>query len=171
MQERIQRRGFSGTCRPRDEEYAVRAADDLVDYREIAFVESKVAHLHEISGFREKTQRYGLAPGGRHRGNADVYVFAADSYADASVHRQAFFRYIKVRHDLYARDYGGFEPVQLRGHVDLVQHSVDAVAYAQFRLHRLHVYIGGALAVGLGDDLVYEFDDGRLFAHLAHVDF
>ena len=51
-----------------------------------------------------------------------------------------------------------------------MQHAVDAVADAQFRLLRLDVDVRRALAVGFRDDPVHELDDARLFALGADVD-
>ena len=48
--------------------------------------------------------------------------------------------------------------------------SVAPWRSASLRLLRLDVDIGRALAVGFGDDLVYELDDRRFFAHLVDVD-
>ena len=144
--------------------------DDLVDDRVVALVEAEVVHLDEVAALREKSERNRLAVRGGHRRYADVDVLASDADADAAVHREALLGDIEVRHDLDTRDDRALEAVQLRRNVDLVEHAVDAVADSKFRLLRLDVDIGRALAVGFGDDLVYELDDRRLFAHLVDVD-
>ena len=133
--------------------------DDLADDGIVALVEAEIVHLDEVAALREKTQRNGFAVGGRHCGYADVDILSADPYADSAIHRQTLFGDIEVGHDLYSRNDGGLQAVQLRRHVDLVKHAVDAVANAQLGLLRLDVDIGRALPVGFGDDLVDEADD------------
>ena len=112
----------------------------------------------------------GLAPRAGHGGDADVDVLAAEADADAAVHREALLGDVEVGHDLDAGDDRALEAVQLRRHVHLVQHAVDAVADAQLRLLRLDVDVRRALAIGLGDDPVHELDDGGLLALGPHVD-
>ena len=168
--ERVERRRLARARRPRHEEDAVRTVDDLADYRVVALVEAEVVHLDEVAALREKSERNRLAVRGRHGRDTDIDVLARYADADAAVHREALLGDIEVRHDLDTRDDRALESVQLGRDVDLVEHAVDAVADSEFRLLRLDVDIGRALAVGFSDDLVYELDDRRLFAHLVDVD-
>ena len=169
-EERIERGRLSRTRRPRDEEDAVRPVDDLADYRVVALVEAEVVHLDEVAALRKKSERNRLTVRGRHGRDTDVDVLASDANADTAVHREALLGDIEVRHDLDTRDDRALEAVKLGRNVDLVEHAVDAVAYPELRLLRLDVDIGRSLSVGFGDDLVYELDDRRLFAHLVDVD-
>ena len=168
--ERVERRRLAGASGSRHEEDAVRSVDDLADDRVVALVEAEVVHLDEVAALREKSERDRLTVRGRHGRDTDVDVLASDANADTAVHREALLGDIEVRHDLDTRDDRALEAVQLGRNVDLVEHAVDAVADSKLRLLRLDVDIGRALAVCFGDDLVYELDDRRLFAHLVDVD-
>ena len=170
VEEGVEAGGFARAGGAGDEDDAVGAGDELVGEGVVALAHAQVLELDEVAGFLEQAQGDALAVGGGAGGDADVDVLAVEADADATVHRQALLGDVEVGHDLEAGDDGGLEAVDLRRHVDLVQHPVDPVADAQLVLHRLHVDVGGALAVGLGDDLVHEADDRGLLPHLVHVD-
>ena len=81
--------------------------------------------------------------------------------------RQPALSDIELRHQLEARDDGGFELTRRRFLIP--EHAVDAVADAEFFFERLDVDIAGALFNGLGDHRIDETNDGRFARHVAEV--
>lgn len=155
---------------PGDKKNAVGPVDELDHVLEVELVEAEILNLDEVSGFLQQAEGNGLAPRGGHGGNTDIDILAVDAHTDASIHGQALLGDIQVGHDLDTGNDGGLEFVQLRGNVDLVQHSVDAVPDAQLVFHWLDVNIRRALTVCLGDDLVHELDDGSVGIFRIHVE-
>ena len=147
----------------------MRLVNQLFQHRLVLRIQAKSIHAQQTAAAHEQPKADALAVDGGHRGNADIDFLAADAQADAAVLRQAFFRDVHARHDLDAGDDRGLETLQLRGHRRLVQHAVHAVPDAQVGLHRFHVDIRRPVLVGFPDDLIHEFDDGRLLVQLAEV--
>jgi len=105
--------------------------------------------------------------GGRHGGDTQVELLAADPVHDASVLRQAALGNIQPRHDLDAgNDRAG--RARRRG-FDFLQHAVDTVTHLEPVLERLDVNIGGARLDRALEDQVDQANDRGLGSQVAQV--
>ena len=109
-----------------------------------------------------------FAVDGGQRGDTQVDVLVAHLHVEASVLGHAALGDVQAGHDLHA---AGDRGLQLARHGQYVaQQAVDAHAYGEFRLARLHVDVAGALGDGALDDGVHQADGrglvGALLAHL-----
>src|SRR5690242_812597 len=86
---------------------------------------------------------------------------------DAAVLRQTLLSDVELRHDLDAGDERVPKPERRVHHV--VEHAVDAEAYAHLLLVGLDVNVGGPALQRVGEKYVDESDDGRVLAHAREV--
>ncbi len=131
-------------------------------------VETEAAQIVEIAGRTvEQTHDDAFAEQRRQRGNAEIDLAAENADLDAAVLRQAAFGDVELRHQLQARDDGGFQFA--RRLLLIEEHAIHAEADAEFLLERLDVNVAGALLDGLRDHGVDQPDDGRFARHVAQV--
>ena len=71
--------------------------------------------------------------------------------------------------DFHPGDDGRLEPLDLRGHGHFLEHSVNAVADAQFVFERLEVDVRRAQFNGVAQHLVDEADDGGILGGAVQV--
>ena len=112
---------------PRDEDRAVRLAQELLHCGEVLRVHAQVLEGVEREFLREHADDDRLAVWRRQRGDAQVDRPVVDAQLDAAVLRTAPLGDVHVRHDLDAAGHLG--PRRLREPHDLVQHAVDPVAH------------------------------------------
>ena len=110
----------------------------------------------------EQTHHDRFAVQHRNDGNADVHLGVINAHLDAAVLRQAFFGDVEVAQNFDARNDGRLKALELRGHGNVLQLAVNAVADAEFVLERFEMDVRRAQFDGVLQNLVDEADDGRL---------
>src|SRR5450756_1700450 len=163
----VQGRRFAGAGGTRDDDHAIRLADDVVEEVQRITEESKVLKGHHGTALVQDTHNDLLAVDGRQRTDAEVDGLVLDAQGDTAVLRLAPLGDIHVGHDLDAREHAGLDVT--RQLLLLLQDTVDTVADAQMVFLWFHVDIRRALDDGLGDDGVDQPDDGRVLTHLTQL--
>ncbi len=170
VEKRIQRCGLARTGRTRDQKNAIRPADHFLDRAPVVRVQSELPELDETAALLQQAEADALAVDRRHGRHADIDILPIHADADPAVHGHPLLGDVHVGHHLEPRNDRRFQAVELLRHIDAVENAVNPIADAQFLFHRFDMDVGGALAVGLGDDLVDETDDRGILPHLADVD-
>src|SRR5450756_793322 len=163
----VEGRRLAGAGRTRDDDHAVRLADDIVEQGQRIIEESKVLEWHHGSALVQDTQDDLFTVDSGQGANAEVDGLVLDTQGDAAVLGLAPLGDIHVGHDLDTREHAGLDVA--RQVLLLLQDTVDTVADAQVVLLWLHVDIRRALDDGLGDDRVDQPDDGRVLTHLTQL--
>ena len=110
----------------------------------------------------ENTHDDRFAMVGRHRVHAEVEIAPVDLHLDTAVLRDALLGDFHLRHDLETRKDRALQTLRRRVH--LAEGSVDAIAHAEFLLHRLKMDIGTLHLDRIGDEHRAKPDDRRVVA-------
>src|SRR5207253_1157421 len=143
--------------RPRYQENAVGAFDDLLEHGEVRLAEAQLLDGHLNVGLVQDPHDDRLAVGRGQNADAQVVVPSLDVHFDSAVLRPAFLGDVESRHDLQTGQDRGQQPP--RGTVALHQQTVDPVPDANPALERLDVNVAGAQAHGFLDNQVDQLDD------------
>ncbi len=153
---------------PGDQKNSVRQRRVILHAVEHVLVEAEAFQIVEIAGRAvQQTHHDAFAVKRGQRGNAEVDFAAQRFDLDAAVLRQAALGDIQLRHQLHARNDGGFHLARRRILTD--QHAVDAIADAKIFFERLNVNIAGALFDRQADHGVDHANDGRFAGHVAQM--
>ena len=153
LQGRIEGGRLAAAGRAGHQDDAVRRGHERPEDIEVPLREAEVLHLLEDHVRIEDTHHHLLAEGNRHRGDADLDVFAAPlPHLDAAVLGAAFFGDIHARQELDAR--GDRRVYRLGQVVDGVQAAVDAEAHHRHAALGLDMDVAGALLEGVMEDMV-----------------
>ena len=139
VQEGVQTGRLAGTGRACDEEDAVRHGDDAVDLLLVVGVEAELRDVELDAGLVEDTHDDGFAVGGGDGGHTEIEPDAGNFDLDASVLRHALLGDVHLGHDLDAADDVRLKVFRRAFH--FAERAVDAVADAEFLLHRLQMNI------------------------------
>ena len=156
----VERRRFSRSRRPCDEDDAVRLCDRMGNDAIMPFVEAQIFEIEQNRLLIEDTHGDALAVDGGSGGDADVDIATGDFEADSTVLWDAFFGDIETAHDLDADDDGAVESLGRTG--DFFEHAIDAESEDDAIFGGFDMDIGGSLAHGLLEDHVHELDNRPL---------
>ena len=166
----VERGRLARPRRPRDQDDAVRPADQAVERGVVVRREAELLQAQAGVAAVQDAHDHALAVAGRQRGDAHVHAAPLQPHGDAAVQRQPALGDVHLGHDLDARDGRGQE--RARHGPDDLQLAVNAVADLEVALARLDVDVRGPPADGVGEQGVDEADDRRLVAlaqRLGHV--
>jgi hypothetical protein len=88
---------------------------------------------------------------------------------DSTVLRQSLLGNIQMAENFYARNDGGLKAFDLRRHRNFLQHTVDAVANAQFVFEGFEVNVRRAQLDGVAQHLIDEANDRRVLGGVVEV--
>jgi len=158
----VKRRRLTGTGRPRDEERAGRAQEDLRQLRLHVVGQAEIRERRDLLRLVDETHDDRLALDRRQDRDADVHHAPGSLriQCDAAVLRLAALGDVELRQNLEARRHPRRET--LRDALHLVQHAVDAQPDDERVVLRLPVDVRGAVLGGLEDHRVDEADERRV---------
>ena len=160
-----QRGGLAGAGRARDQHDAAGGPQPAAEQIEVVRLHAELLQRQIGAFLGQEAQDDGFAEGAGHGGDADVHVLAGDAARNPPVLRQAALGDVDAADELDARRHRGKALARLgEAHV---QHAVHAHSDDEAFLLGFQVDVRSAGVHGLREEVVDEFDDGRLLRHLA----
>src|SRR4029079_2418501 len=157
---RVERGRLAASRRPGHQNHAEGPGNRFLEVVERRFLEAELRHVELQARLVEQAQYDLLAENGGNYRHSEIHLFrVGKTQLDSSILRQSTLRDVQCGHYLQPREQRIFQ-LERRLH-DLVQHAVDAEAYAQHLFEGLDVDVAGTLADRVGEQRIDELDDWR----------
>ena len=160
LQRRVERCRLSGSGRPRHQEDAVGALDDLIEALVFRFVEAQLLKVHQALLLVEDTHDDALAMAGGQRTDTKIDRPAVQLDLDTTILRPAFLSHIHTRHDLDTRE---DRSLQTLGRIFFLNtDTVNTITNPHALLEGLDMNITGPLLESVRDQLGDILDNRRI---------